>query len=516
MSADQQAMIDQLQAALAQGPQASFGGVTAPPDPNALRALLSKLQQQQFLQQQSAPTPGPWGFLHDAGRAQFASVGQQLGNAIGAALGANPLGNPPGQAAQSGPAYTMPAPASATNGSQAAQATDGGDSSSSPGNAAPPVPIPTPGATPQASINNMLAAAKAYNQALIKNGTPADQAKVQTLTQMVTWGVPGADAALETAQAAVLKNAQTQSETAKNTSQAKMDTASIANQADEQKNRAFQQNLDTQKNTWTTVSDTPQTTIQRNGLGEIQVKQKQNAGQAAAANVSPDAMQAMLDSYHTTGVVPTGLARSPAMAGLFWDAEAKYQQQTGNTANSVLAAKASAQANTSALAQTQKQLSQTSSYFDTMDKNIAAASALAKQIDLSDVTLLNKAYSAWAKGTSDPQFAKYNVFFDSVANEYAKIKSGALGNAPVSDAARKEAMGVLYPLMSANGVQAAFDAVKQEGQNRLDSLTAQRDDLVGRLSGKPRPTSPQASPTGTTPTAPTAPRTYNPATGTFQ
>jgi hypothetical protein len=377
----------------------------------------------------------------------------------------------------------------------------------------------------------MLAAAKAYNAALIKNGTPADQAKVQTLTQLVSWNVPGADDALAKAQADYLKNQQTQSETAKNTSQAKMDTASIANQADEQKNRAFQQNLDTQKNTWTTVSDTPQTTIQRNGLGEIQVKQKQNAGQAAAANVSPDAMQAMLDSYHTTGVVPTGLARSPAMAGLFWDAEAQYQKQTGNTANSVLAAKASANANTAALAQTQKQLSQTSSYFDTMDKNIAAASALAKQIDLSDVTLLNKAYSAWAKGTSDPQFAKYNVFFDSVANEYAKIKSGALGNAPVSDAARKEAMGVLYPLMSANGVQAAFDAVKQEGQNRLDSLTAQRDDLVGRISGRrPQATAPGQSPQGpaqspqaatrdgnvATSGGPPAVRTYNPATGTFQ
>ena len=472
MSADQQDMINKILLAQAQAKQnqPAFMGLQAPQDPNALNPLLGQLRQQQYQDQANAPTPGQYGYLHDAGKLQFNSVGQQLGQALGQGL--NPQQQP--QAPQ-GPAFTMP-PA----------ATDS-DGNTQPQTAATAVPIPNPGATPQQSVTNMVMAAKAYYSAQVNSGIDPDKAKVNTAQAMVKWGVPNADEILDKANDQLLKNSQTKAATNKDTSQANMDTASIANQADEQKGRAVNQALEANKNTWSTVSETPQTVVQKNGLGEVRVQQKMPASQAAASNVSPDAMQAMLDSYHTTGNVPPGLARSPAMAGAFWDAEAKYQAQTGNTAGSVLAAKSSAKANTDALAQTQKQISQTTSYFDTMDKNIAKAREYGNQIDFGDATTLNKALASWQKGTSDPTYAKYNVFFDSVANEYAKIKSGALGNAPVSDSARHEAQGVIAQTIGNGGMNAAFDAIKEEGQNRLTSLASQRDDLVNRLSGKAQP-----------------------------
>jgi len=461
MSADQQDMINRLMAQLATQPQGpSLYGLQAQADPNDLMALLGKMKQQQVLDQANAPTPGQYGYLHDAGKAAFNSIGSNLGGQLAS------LGNGPQQSS------------------------------------------PIVDAQKQA-----IAQGNQANAADLASGTDPLQARINALQKAVQANIPGAADALDKAVDAQNKNKTTQQ-------QAFKDNAQGQAALDEIDNRAQQRTLDqkkfyqsTSKDTWSTISETPATVVQKNGLGEVRVQQKQSASTAAAANVSPDAMQAMLDSYHTTGTPPSGLARSPAMAGAFWDAEAKFQAQTGNTAGSVLASKASAKANTDALAQTQKQISSTTSYFDTMDKNIANARQLANQINLSDATALNKAYASWEKGTSDPQYAKYNLFFDSVANEYAKIKSGSLGNAPVSDSARHEAMGVLLPTMSAAGVNAVFDAIKQEGQNRLDSLNAERDSLVGRLTGK-APT-PQASPQASAPTAPKV-LNFDPKTGTFQ
>ena len=75
-------LVNQLLAQTTVAPQPSFMGLQAPPDPGQLQTLLSKLRQQQFLQQQSVPTPGQYGFLHDAGKAQFSQAGQILGNLL--------------------------------------------------------------------------------------------------------------------------------------------------------------------------------------------------------------------------------------------------------------------------------------------------------------------------------------------------------------------------------------------------------------------------------------------------
>lgn len=459
MGADVQDLIAKLQIQLGQQQQQnnpSLFGLQAAPDPNATAAILKKLQDQQYVAEQGN-NQGEYGFLANAGRKDFARAGQNLGSLLGV-----------GQPQQMDNSGVM----------AQRQAIQQGKTDLATGLAAP-------------------------------DADPT-QIQIQVLSKLAQQGVPGAAEALEKANDNAIKLATSRA-------QAYKDTAQGNSAQDEISNRAQQRSMDqkkfdqsTAKDTWSTISETAATVVQKNGLGEVRVQQKQSASNAAAAAISPDAMQAMLNSYHTTGTVPQGLSRSPAAAGAFWDAEAQYQKQTGNDAGAVLAAKASAKANTDALVQTQKQLSQTTSYFETMDKNISAASALANKLNLSDQPTLNRAVAAYEKGTSDPDFAKYRVFFDSVANEYAKIKSGALGNAPVSDSARKEAQDILIPLMGASGVNAAFDAVKQEGQNRLGSLSSQRDVLSAKLGGR-APAAPATPAPQQTPVL-----NYNPKTGTFE
>jgi hypothetical protein len=71
MSTNTDDMVNQLQATLAQGQQPSIFGIQAPPNPQALQTLLGLLKQQQYQQQANQRTPGPYGYLHDAGNLQF-------------------------------------------------------------------------------------------------------------------------------------------------------------------------------------------------------------------------------------------------------------------------------------------------------------------------------------------------------------------------------------------------------------------------------------------------------------
>lgn len=96
MGANTEDMINQLQMQQMLPQQPSFMGIQAPPDPQAIRALLQHLQAQQAIAQ-TGNTPGQYGYLHDAGQKAFASIGQGLGGAIGGAMNAPPPNSGPSQ-----------------------------------------------------------------------------------------------------------------------------------------------------------------------------------------------------------------------------------------------------------------------------------------------------------------------------------------------------------------------------------------------------------------------------------
>jgi hypothetical protein len=228
MSASSQDMMNQLQMALATGPQQSLFGVTAPPDQSKLAGLLQQLKQQQFAQQQDAPTPGPYGYLHDAGKAAFTAAGQQMGTGVGGAL------QMIGQQGDAANAAAQAPPVSPE--SVGVQGVPGAQGPPSP--TAPTTPPPAPLTNPQA-INAVLQRAKAINAAQISNGVPADAAKVNTLKFMVSQGVPGAEDQLVTAQQEVLKNASTQSQTSKDTAQGNAATDEISHRALDDASKQF-------------------------------------------------------------------------------------------------------------------------------------------------------------------------------------------------------------------------------------------------------------------------------------
>lgn len=240
MGASTDDMINQLQASIATPPQPSLFGIQAPPDPAGLRALLAKLQQQKYLST-VGQTGGQYGYLHDAGQSALANVGQQLGSAAGGALAQPPPGAAPA------------APSAQQQMSMAVQQ-----------------------------------AQKAY-QAQIAAGVDENTARTNATKMLVAAGVPGAADVLQKAQGTSLENDFKKAETAKDTSQGKMDDASIAQKDREEK-----------QNTWTTVKETPEYTIQKNALGEVRsvkVSDKASLPQTPEESANADNIAKKIASY---------------------------------------------------------------------------------------------------------------------------------------------------------------------------------------------------------------------------
>lgn len=505
MSADPQDLMNRLQVQLAMNPpQPSIFGIQAPPNPQALQALLQQLRQQQYQNQVNAPTPGPYGYLHDAGKLQMNSVGQQLGNSVGNALqmigqGQNSPPGAPGQTAPSGGQPSAPTDGTAT--------------------AAPTTPQAAPGGGPQAAFAAAMQKGRAIYQAQIAANVPPDVAKVNTLKVLVGLGVPGADAQLDAANDAVLKNSQTQSETTKNTSQSKMDDADTAAKGFDQTTKQ-----------WKTTYQDPNGLfmLQTNGAGEtkrVELKPPPSAAAQAAANIDPSSLQFAADTYRTTGKFPGSFGKSPALQMAVLKQVAADALANGDTAGSIAARTASLKAGGAALDQITKQEAFTGSAVNTLDANLKALQTIGSKVDDTGSPLANKVLNHWNQGVvSDPTTAAYVTMLNAVQGEYAKIASNNNGNSPISDAAKADAKDVINKAMSQGGVAAVAQAMRQESANRMQAIREAKQGLVGSLSGNAPGVSQAATggqvAQGTTtapPPSPAAPKrlVYNPATGSF-
>lgn len=463
MSADQQAMIDQLMAQQTMTPQPSFAGLSAPPDQGQVQALLGKLRQQQF--QQQALTADPLKFI----QASQIGVGQGLGNMLTA----------PGGVAQS---------------AQPQQA--------------------------QSAIGQAINQAKQAYTALINANVDPDKAELTVLKMLQSAGVPGADQKLAEAQEKLLGNNFKKSETDKDTAQAAMDNDEINNRA---KQRALDQtkfDQGTQKDTWTTVGQGNGYAVQRNGLGEMRSTKISDASAAAASGIDPAALQRMVDEKLTTGKDPSGLSKAGLLVP-YQNALAARLQQTGDTqgaANARSVALKSAAKTDQVLGQ---QYANTQSAGLQIEKNIDALKPIVDKLGGPGSPLLQKAVNQFNQGlVGDKDTAQAVFYINELQNELAKISSNSFGNQQLSDSAKADAKDLISKSMIGTGsLDGVFMASRRSYLNKLDSLGESRNNNRQYLSTN-APGSPFTPPQGAPPAQPaaTAPKAlnYNPASGKFE
>ena len=214
-----------------------------------------------------------------------------------------------------------------------------------------------------------------------------------------------------------------------------------------------------------------------------------------AANMSDQAIQFAADTYRTTGKMPASMGRNPAMQAKVLDKVAADAAAGGDTAGAIAARQASLKANGQALDQVTKLESATNGYAATLEKNLTNLEAAYKKAGNAGVPLVTRAMRAWQQNISgDPDTASMVTWLNAVQGEYAKLKSGNLGNAPASDSAMRDAKEVINKAMNEGGIAAVSQAMREEAANRKAAIAEQKQNLVGSLGfNAPAKTTPAAA-----------------------
>jgi hypothetical protein len=202
----------------------------------------------------------------------------------------------------------------------------------------------------------------------------------------------------------------------------------------------------------------------------------------AADQLTPGAVQTAADFFRTNGKMPEGFSRNPLSAGKVYNQAYTDATASGDTMGAINARAAALGANKEALEQVTKLQTSTAGYAATLDKNLNSLLALQGQVDSSGVPLLNKVYRAWQQGVSgDPDVAKYVTYLSSAQGEFAKLKSGNLGNAPASDAAMKDAGDIINKFMPNGTIAGVADAMRGEAGNRTGAIQEQVNFVKSQL-----------------------------------
>lgn len=139
-----------------------------------------------------------------------------------------------------------------------------------------------------------------------------------------------------------------------------------------------------------------------------------------------------------------------------------------------------------ALTALQKTRNNLDPFIKTFDGASAQVRALAPQGVGGSIPVFNRWIQAGRQGvTGDPAVSKFNVAINAVANENAKIMSGASGGAVTSDSARHEAMSLINNAMTLDQLNAVLDQMHTDSTIRIRSLDDRAATLRGIISGNP-------------------------------
>jgi hypothetical protein len=150
---------------------------------------------------------------------------------------------------------------------------------------------------------------------------------------------------------------------------------------------------------------------------------------------------------------------------------------------------------TTALAALQRTRNSLNPFIQTFDGASAQVRQLAPQAVGGSIPIFNRWIQAGRTSvTGDPAVSKFNVAINAVANENAKIMSGASGGAVTSDSARHEAMSLINSAQTLDQLYGALDQMHTDSTLRMKSLDDRQADLRGIIAGKGNGNAPNPSP----------------------
>lgn len=119
---------------------------------------------------------------------------------------------------------------------------------------------------------------------------------------------------------------------------------------------------------------------------------------------------------------------------------------------------------------------------NTANKNLDLALKASAKVSRTGSPLVNRiAQAVQSNAWGDPNLQAFHNAILTAANEYAKVVTGQTGGAAVSDAARREAQGLIAAAQTPEQFAAAVGIMKQEMENRRRGLDEELEILKGSI-----------------------------------
>lgn len=233
------------------------------------------------------------------------------------------------------------------------------------------------------------------------------------------------------------------------------------------------------------------------------------------ANLDPDMIEREGQKYYATGVMPAlGMGNAPLRTAIMLRAAQIGKQEGETNPEAKQALYAGHQAAYKALV---TQAGQIGAREKAAERNLDMALEVSKKYARGPMPAFNK-FQNWYSEQVDnnPKYTELENAVYAASREYAKVASGSIGNAPLSDQSVKDVDKLLNTAQSPQQLEAAIGMMRRDLQNVPagfeDQLKVQRDllnTLGPRANVQPKATPPTAVP----PTTKVAKRSrWNPQT----
>lgn len=225
-------------------------------------------------------------------------------------------------------------------------------------------------------------------------------------------------------------------------------------------------------------------------LHRSQIEPAQGAGGAAPVagpeGFSQGAIDAAAARYNMDGTLPPmGMGKEGALGRrTILNRAAEIAQASGTSPDEQRIQQIGNKANSTALAQIQKQQTMVGAFEKNFVKNADIALELSAKVDRTGMPLANKWLNAGKRSIAgDPELAAFDQAIKSASNEYAKIISGSMGNTAVAEGEIRKMEEKLNSAQTKEQVAAVISLMKRETDNRMTSFNDEKAQLRATMTG---------------------------------
>lgn len=200
---------------------------------------------------------------------------------------------------------------------------------------------------------------------------------------------------------------------------------------------------------------------------------------------SGDALETLANSYNATGSLPnTGYGGTAGKTAVL-NRAAQLRKEQGISDETWMDKSVMAKTATTVLPQLQKQYSAVEAFSATAAKNGEIVKELLdKGVGPSGLPIVDAWIQSGRRQTGDDDVAKFGAALYAYMTENAKVMSGAMGNAPLSDQSVKNMDKVMNGNMNRDQLLGVMAVMEDERNNRMLGFQEQIQKLRGQATGK--------------------------------